>query len=57
LTTLCSCLSVSTPRFLSGGGIDENAPQKSTPTEVERDLYKTLYEQILDKLVGGNTND
>ena len=23
----------------------------------ERDLYKTLYEQILDKLVGGNTND
>lgn len=40
-----------------GGGIDENAPQKSTPTEVERDLYKTLYEQILDKLVGGNTND
>jgi mRNA interferase MazF len=40
-----------------GGGIEENAPQKSTPTEVERDLYKTLYEQILDKLVGGNTND
>lgn len=36
---------------------DENAPQKSTPTEVERDLYKTLYEQILDKLAGGNTND
>lgn len=26
-------------------------------TDVERDLYKTLYEQILDKLVGGNTND
>ena len=40
-----------------GGGIEENAPPKSTPAEVERDLYKTLYEQILDKLVGGNTND
>lgn len=31
--------------------------RKAHPTEVERDLYKTLYEQILDKLVGGNTND
>lgn len=37
-----------------GGGIEETAPQKSTPTEVERDLYKSLYEQILDKLMGGN---
>lgn len=49
-------LGINSP-FPVGGGIDENAPQKSTPTEVERDLYKTLYEQILDKLVGGNTND
>ena len=55
---LCSCLSVSTPRLpCVGGGIEENAPQKNTHAEVERDLYKTLYEQILDKLVGGNTND
>jgi mRNA interferase MazF len=38
----------------SVGGIEETAPQKSTPTEVERDLYKSLYEQILDKLMGGN---
>ena len=50
-------LGINSPFPVGGGGIDENAPQKSTPTEVERDLYKTLYEQILDKLVGGNTND
>lgn len=49
-------LGINSP-FPVGGGIEENAPQKSTATEVERDLYKTLYEQILDKLVGGNTND
>lgn len=49
-------LGINSP-FPVGGGIEENALQKSTATEVERDLYKTLYEQILDKLVGGNTND
>ena len=28
-----------------------------TSAEVKRDLYKRLYEQILDKLMGGNVND
>lgn len=37
-----------------GGGIEETAPQESSHAEVERDLYKSLYEQILDKLMGGN---
>ncbi len=40
-----------------GGGIEETAPQSVSTIETERNLYKTLYEQILNKLIGGNKND
>lgn len=40
-----------------GGGTEENAPRNISPIETERNLYKSLYEQILSKLIGGNRND
>lgn len=33
-----------------GGGTEESAPQVSTHVEIERNLYKNLYEQLLDKV-------
>ncbi len=48
-------LGISDSSPVGEGGIEETAPQESSHAEVERDLYKSLYEQILDKLMGGNS--
>lgn len=32
------------------GGTEESAPQVSAHVEIERNLYKTLYEQLLDRV-------
>lgn len=40
-----------------GGGIEETAHHNISTIETERNLYKTLYEQIIGKLIGGNKND
>lgn len=37
-----------------GGGTQE--PVEVSKTEIERNLYKTLYEQLLDKMIGGKSN-
>lgn len=38
----------------AGGGTQENESQRSvSEAEVECKLYKTLYEQLLDKMIGG----
>lgn len=33
-----------------GVGTEDSAPKVSTPVEIERNLYKTLYEQLLDRI-------
>ena len=33
-----------------GRGTEESVPQVSTHVEIERNLYKTLYEQLLDRV-------
>lgn len=33
-----------------GGGTEDSTPKVSTSVEIERNLYKTLYEQLLDRV-------
>lgn len=56
--TLPSLILLGLPLTLLGeGGIEETAHHNVSTIETERNLYKTLYEQIIGKLIGGNKND
>lgn len=39
------------------GEVKETAPKENSHAEIERDFYKSLYEQLLNKLIGGKVND
>lgn len=52
-TALLCSLGIEAPVTV-GGGIQENeAPKAVSEAEVECKLYKALYEQLLDKMIGG----
>lgn len=53
-TALLCSLGIEAPVTI--GGIQESeAPKAVSEAEVECKLYKALYEQLLDKMIGGRT--